>query len=195
MSYTGEWLLPGELGHAAVLLSFFTALLGVISFGAQTRGIQGGRTLSWQGLGRWAFGLHALAVVSIGIVLFVIIYQHRYEYHYAWSHASRALPTHYIISAFWEGQEGSFLLWMFWNVVLGLSLIRTAGRWEAPVMVFVSLAQLMLSSMLLGLYVGDIKIGSSPFVLLRETMQAPIFQQTDYLKFITDGNGLNPLLQ
>jgi cytochrome c-type biogenesis protein CcmF len=195
MTYTGEWLLPGELGHAAVLLSFFTALLGVISFGAQTRGIQGGRTLSWQGLGRWAFGLHALAVVSIGIVLFVIIYQHRYEYHYAWSHASRALPTHYIISAFWEGQEGSFLLWMFWNVVLGLSLIRTAGRWEAPVMVFVSLAQLMLSSMLLGLYVGDIKIGSSPFVLLRETMQAPIFQQTDYLKFITDGNGLNPLLQ
>lgn len=140
MTYTGEWLLPGELGHAAVLFSFFTALLGVISFGAQTRGIEGGRSLSWQGLGRWAFGLHTLAVVSIGVVLFVVIYQHRYEYHYAWSHASRALPTHYIISAFWEGQEGSFLLWMFWNVVLGLSIIRTAGRWEAPVMVFVSLA-------------------------------------------------------
>jgi len=195
MTYSGEWLLPGQLGHAAVLLSFFTALLGVVGYGAQTRGLEGGRFLSWQGLGRWAFGLHALAVVCIGLILFVIIYQHRYEYHYAWSHASRALPTHYIISAFWEGQEGSFLLWMFWNVVLGLSLILTAGRWESPVMVFVCLAQLMLSSMLFGVYLGDIKIGSSPFVLLREAMQAPIFQQADYLKFITDGNGLNPLLQ
>ena len=62
-------------------------------------------------------------------------------------------------------------------------------------MVFVCLAQLMLSSMLFGVYLGDIKIGSSPFVLLREAMQGPIFQQADYLKFITDGNGLNPLLQ
>lgn len=195
MTYMGEWLVPGEIGHASVLISFITALLGVISYGAHTRGLEGGRTLSWQGLGRWAFGLHSLAVVTIGVVLFVIIYLHRYEYHYAWSHASRALPTHYIISSFWEGQEGSFLLWMFWNVVLGLSLIRTAGRWEAPVMSFVFLAQLMLSSMLLGIYMGDIKIGSSPFILLRETMQAPIFEQADYLKYITDGKGLNPLLQ
>jgi len=197
MTYTGEWLLPGQLGHAAVLVSFFAALLGVIGYGSHSRGWRGGPTLSWQGLGRWAFGVHALAVVAIGVVLFVIIYQHRYEYHYAWSHASRALPTHYIISSFWEGQEGSFLLWMFWNVVLGLSLMRTAGRWEAPVMTSVSLAQLMLSSMLLGIYLGgdDLKIGSSPFILLRDAVAAPIFQQADYLKFITDGNGLNPLLQ
>ena len=51
--------------------------------------------------------------------------------------------------------------------------------------------------MLLGFYFGaDIKIGSTPFTLLRNEMQnAPIFQQENYLSLIKDGNGLNPLLQ
>src|SRR6185503_11560205 len=40
------------------------------------------------------------------------------------------------------------------------------------------------------------KVGSTPFELLRDAMQnAPIFQRVDYLSFIQDGNGLNPLLQ
>src|SRR5690606_3474489 len=38
-------------------------------------------------------------------------------------------------------------------------------------------------------------IGSTPFDLLRDRIQAPIFSRPDYLKFIKDGNGLNPLLQ
>lgn len=81
----------------------------------------------WETWGRWAFGLHSLAVFTVIGVLFGIIYTHQYEYHYAWSHASRALPVRYILSAFWEGQEGSFLLWIFWHVVLGLFF------WPVPV--------------------------------------------------------------
>ena len=44
-----------------------------------------------------------------------MILNHHYEYHYAWSHSSNDLPVYYIISSFWEGQEGSFLLWQFWQ--------------------------------------------------------------------------------
>jgi cytochrome c-type biogenesis protein CcmF len=38
-------------------------------------------------------------------------------------------------------------------------------------------------------------MGSNPFVLLRNEMDAPIFSQPNYLSFIKDGNDLNPLLQ
>jgi cytochrome c-type biogenesis protein CcmF len=125
-----------------------------------------------------------------------MILNHWFEYHYAWSHSSKSLPKQYIISAFWEGQEGSFLLWTFWNAFLGLLLIRTAKTFEAPVMALLSGVQIMLASMLLGVYILGYKVGSSPFILLRHAMpEAPFLQTPDYLQSIKDGNGLNPLLQ
>src|SRR5690606_10180144 len=82
----------------------------------------------------------------------------------------RSLPTHYLISTFWNGQEGSFLLWMFWQAALGIVLIHTNRFWEAPVMTVFALVQAFLASMILGvvLPVIDLKIGGSPFILLPE---------------------------
>ncbi len=151
----------------------------------------------WRTLARWAFYLHGAAVVGVGVCLYWIIYNHYFEYHYAWSHSSRALPLQYVISCFWEGQEGSFLLWLFWNAVLGGILIQTSGRkWEAPVMAIFAFVQVFLASMILGVVFGDaFKLGSSPFLLLTEAMpDAPIFTMNP--AFVPkDGNGLNPLLQ
>jgi cytochrome c-type biogenesis protein CcmF len=200
MEYQGELLWPGYLGHGAVVLSFCAALMGTLSYAHALSGhrLPRGR---WEQWGRAAFAVHSVSVLAVVAVLFGIIYQHRYEYYYAWSHASRSLPVRYILSAFWEGQEGSFLLWIFWHVVLGGIFLGVSGRkWEAGVMGTLSLAQVMLSSMLLGTLLeipvlGSLKIGSSPFVLLRESMEAPLFARADYLRFINDGNGLNPLLQ
>ena len=66
-------------------------------------------------------------------------------------------------------------------------------------MTLVSLAQVFLASFLVGIYFFDVKIGSSPFVLVRNEMpfaSAPIFQDPQYLsKYWRDGNGLNVLLQ
>src|SRR5258706_1279788 len=50
--------------------------------------------------------------------------------------------------------------------------------------------------MVLGIYILGYKIGSNPFVLLRDEMaNAPVFQRPNYLELIQEGNGLNPLLQ
>src|SRR5699024_9714717 len=57
------------------------------------------------------------------------------------------------------------------------------------------LCQVFLASMLLGIEVFGTRIGSSPFILLREALDAPIFSDPNYLSMIADGNGLNPLLQ
>jgi len=119
-----------------------------------------------------------------------------YEYSYVFEHVNDMLDMRYILSAFWEGQEGSFLLWMFWHAVLGAVITSKRHSWSGPVMAVLCGIQLILISMLLGIHVPftDFKIGSSPFMLLREVMDIPVFQRADYLTMI-EGRGLNALLQ
>ena len=111
------------------------------------------------------------------------------------------MPMEYLISCFWGGQEGSFLLWMFWNVVIGNVLIKKAKEWESSVMTIFVLSQVFLNSMLLGIFIFDFKIGNNVFLLtknLPENLGLPWTEMTDYvskLPMFKDGQGLNPLLQ
>jgi cytochrome c-type biogenesis protein CcmF len=202
IKFEGEHLLPGSLGQFFIILSFGSALLAAISYYFST--IKDLQDNSWRNIGRIATWLNGVAVLGIGSCLFYIIYNHYFEYNYAYTHSSRALPTHYIISCFWEGQEGSFWLWTFWQAVLALILIKKAKSWESPVMSIVMLSQVFLTSMLLGVELLGTRIGSSPFILMRDavdlkSMAPVVFANEDnfknYLNFIKDGNGLNPLLQ
>ena len=195
INYIGENLLPGQLGRLFVVITFTAALAATIAYFISANKKDAALSNSWKRLGRVFFFIHAAAATGIVLSLFYILLNHLFEYHYAWEHSSLALPTKYILSCFWEGQEGSFLLWMIWHVVLGVVLIFRTGEWEAPVMAVIAVTQAFLGSMLLGIYIGDYKIGSNPFLLLRDVMDAPIFARANYLEFITDGNGLNPLLQ
>ncbi|MDQ3292330.1 MAG: cytochrome c biogenesis protein CcsA, partial [Bacteroidota bacterium] len=186
----------GDLGHASVIVAFVAAIVAALAYFMAAKGKPLGETdINWRNLGRGAFYVHTIAVLSIIISLFNIIYNHRYEYYYAWSHSSNYLPTHFMISCFWEGQEGSFLLWIFWHTLLGLTIMWFNKKWEAPTMAVFSFVQLFLTSMILGVVIGDLKIGSSPFILLRDFMSdAPVFKLNP--NFIPkDGTGLNPLLQ
>lgn len=205
INYIGEELIWGDLGHFFVLLAFVAAILGTYSYfhGTTHKDIQ--ERSKWISLGRKAFITHIVAVVGIIVILFMMLLLHRYEYYYVWKHSSNELPLRFIFSCFWEGQEGSFLLWAFWHVVLGGILLKTAKSWEAPVMTIFSFTQVFLISMLLGLYFdlpefmgGQIQIGSSPFTLLfrehPDYTNLPMFLNPNYLENL-DGNGLNPLLQ
>jgi cytochrome c-type biogenesis protein CcmF len=185
--------LIGDLGHLFVILSFVLSIVATFAYFKSTTSneiIQ----KEWLPLARTAFFLHFAAVTGVVVVLFLIIYNHYFEYHYAWSHSARSLPVYYMISCFWEGQEGSFLLWTFWNALLGLILIKTNKNWEAPVMAVFAAVQCFLASMILGVDIFGVKLGSSPFILLRDALEAPIFAINP--EFVPeDGTGLNPLLQ
>ena len=205
IQYIGENLLPRQIGHFAVILSFIAALVAMFSYffatqhqnkDTDTEGVN-----SWQRLGRWSFGVHGVAVLIIISSIFYVMITKRFEYFYAHSHVDTDLPFRYVFAAFWEGQEGSFLLWMFWHVGLGAFIIlRGMKMWENPVIATLACVQVFLSSMILGLHFGWgehlIKWGSNPILLLREANDAPIFQQADYVsKLAKTAKGLNPLLQ
>jgi cytochrome c-type biogenesis protein CcmF len=183
----------GNLGHFAVILAFVSAIVAAFAYYKYSTVAELEKP-QWRRFSRITFYIHAVSSVTIALVLFEIIYNFRFEYFYAYSHSSKALPVHYMISSFWEGQEGAFILWIVWNVVLGLILIHTNKFWEGPVMVVFALVQAFLVSMILGVVIGELKIGSSPFMLLRDAVSAPIFQINP--NFVPeDGTGLNPLLQ
>lgn len=191
-----EHLLPGQIGQFFVILSFVAAILASIAYIASAQQAQQNLTDSWKKIARTAFVIHAGSVFAVFGILFYLIFNHYFEYHYVWAHSSKTLPFKYLLSCFWEGQEGSFLLWSIWHSILGLFIIWRKNSRETTVMSVVSLVQIVLSSFLLGIYIWGEKIGSTPFLLLRHQMSgAPIFQQANYLDFVQDGNGLNPLLQ
>lgn len=198
MEYIGEHLLPGQLGRFFVSLALASAIVAAVAYYLS---IKNKGKSSYSKLARASFITHALSIFGVVGTLFYLILSHYFEYDYVWAHSSTELPLKYIFSAFWEGQEGSFILWMFWHAVLGLILVFTAKKWEAPAMIVFSLVQAFLASMILGIYPFGLKIGSSPFVLMRDTADnigLPWTQIPDYLsKFpaFMDGSGLNPLLQ
>jgi cytochrome c-type biogenesis protein CcmF len=182
--------LIGNIGHLLVIVAFVTSGIATYAF---WRSFHTGES-SWEKVSRYSFYFHALAIVGVCVTLFLIISNHYFEYHYAYNYTSKYLPVYYQISSFWNGQEGSFLLWMFWNAMLGLILIHTNKTWKAPMMMVFSFTQLFLVSMIMGVVAFNIKIGSSPFMLLRDVISDPIF--TVNPNFVPeDGKGLNPLLQ
>ncbi len=186
----------GDLGHLFVIISLVTSLVAAFAYWKSKHQVEVSLQEAWKVNARIAFYVHFAAVVGVFVSLFVIIYGHYFEYHYAYSHSSRHLPAHYMVSCFWEGQEGSFLLWIFWQALIGIIIIHIHKNWEVPVMVVFALVQAFLTSMILGLVLPgtDIRLGSSPFILLREALNDPIFKvQPDFIP--SDGSGLNPLLQ
>jgi len=198
MQYVGEHLWPGRLGHFSVLLSFVSSLLAMTAyyFATQKRGTPEFST--WKKIGRAAFLAHGVGTFSVIIVIFYVMTKQYYEYQYVQAHVSEDLPFKYIFSAFWEGQEGSFLLWMFWHIILGGVLVFKSGKWESPVMATLMSIQAVICSMILGVYIGfgeeAFRLGSNPTLLLREAMDIPLFANENYVSLVK-GNGLNPLLQ
>lgn len=187
----------GDLGHFFVLLAFVASLVTFFCYFKATTKQSIDEKHQWLINGRVGFYIHAISIGGIIATLFIIITRHYFEYYYAFNYTDRSLPLHYLISTFWNGQEGSFLLWMFWQALLGIVLIHTNRFWEAPVMTVFAIVQAFLVSMILGVVLPgiELKIGSSPFILLREVMpDAPVFKMDP--EFVPkDGNGLNPLLQ
>jgi cytochrome c-type biogenesis protein CcmF len=195
IQYIGEALLPGYIGKMALNLAFITLILSTFFYFRASVSKTGDKWKTW---GRWAFSGHSFLVLVASSLLMYLLLGRYYEYRYVWVHAENNLGLGYLIASFWAGQEGSFLFWILCQMVFGMLLLRFARGWETPVMVVVSLSQLFMVSMVLGINFAGMKIGMSPFLLLREVpenMANAFFQNPYYLSIIVDGNGLNPLLR
>lgn len=207
MDYFGEHRFPGQAGQFFIVLSLVASVIATFSYFRSVRSANVTDAGYWKKLARFSFIIESVSVFAIIGLLIYILSNHLFEYKYAWQHSSRSLEFKYLLAGLWEGQEGSFLLWSVWHCVLGLVLIKTSKKWEAPVMTVISFIQFCLATMVAGIYIFGWKMGSNPFILLRDSglldnasalhLNFDITQsfKPDYLSFIKDGNDLNPLLQ
>ncbi|MBW2174846.1 MAG: cytochrome c biogenesis protein CcsA, partial [Deltaproteobacteria bacterium] len=121
---------------------------------------------------RLSFVGFAAFVTVASVLLMHFILNHEFLYSYVAQYSSRDLSLEYLISSFWAGQEGSFLLWVLVGAWLGLLVMFKARDAEPQVMLIYNLNNIFLMILL---------IKQSPFRML------PIAPP--------DGQGLNMLLQ
>src|SRR3954466_6990041 len=161
-----------DLGRAALVTAFLLLVYASVA----------GTLSAWHGRRRLAESAQNALIAAFGattvavVVLLTALARHDFSFSYVAQHTSRELPLGYTLTAFWGGQEGSLLLWLF--VLCGYSVAavltaRHAGRevlvWVVPVLGVVGTFFAMLLAFV-----------ASPFA----TQVAP-----------ADGAGLNPSLQ
>jgi cytochrome c-type biogenesis protein CcmF len=193
----GEHLVPGMVGQGFVWISFIASIIATVLYCINISRTETPLKII-RSYARGFFFLHVLSILMVAIILYYLIFSHYFEYAYVWQYSSSVLPVKYIISCFWAGQEGSFLVWAVFQALIGFVLVFISRKWEDHVLSVVSLSQVFVTSMMLGVHFLSFKIGGSPFMLLRDTynnIQDSIFSHPDYLSMIKDGNGLNPLLE
>ncbi|MCS6790171.1 MAG: cytochrome c biogenesis protein CcsA [Bacteroidia bacterium] len=135
-----------EAGVALIALTWVSGLWGAVALWEARRGEP-----FWERAGKVSWVLHLLALAgTLGLLLYMLL-AHRFEYHYAWAHGSRLLPTAYVLAALWEGQEGSFLLWMFWHAVFSVGLWLTRDSQRRSITAGLLLTNAYFATFLLGI--------------------------------------------
>ena len=184
----------GVIGQLLLLSAFAASALSVAAYFAAARAKN--TEPLWNALGRVGWGAVTLTTTAAFGLLLYLLFTKQYQYAYVYKHVSNDLGWYYTFSALWEGQEGSFLLWIVYTSFVGGALLIWSSReYEAPLMTVFGLCQAFLVSMIVGLPVGPIELGTTPFSGLAEAFpEAPVFQSNPgYVP--PDGQGLNELLK
>lgn len=157
----------GFSGDFAIFLASGMALLAGLAFFLTAIGKR-----NLFSLGIRAYYLQITFVTAALVYLWYLFFRHDFSIEYVYEYSSSDLPFFYLLSALWAGQEGTYLLWLFFSSIFGLIILRKGQQYRIWGMVFYSLVNLFLLVMLLTL---------SPFRPLGFS--------------VPEGAGLNPLLQ
>src|SRR5699024_8192574 len=180
------------LGELTVNGAFLCAILSAIGFFIYSQKDEN----RYFNISGWIYGLQGLFLLAASGLLIYVILTHQFNFYYVYNYTSSDLQLKYLVSAFWGGQEGSFILWVIFSTLIGLGLMRwTRKPYRGPVLFFMALTQVFLLSMITGISIGDFKMGASPFRSLAEAMPNASFLQSNPDFVPADGKGLNDLLK
>ncbi len=129
------------------------------------------------------FYLTSIIIAFAMVLLLLAFLGNDFSLHYVYQHSSLEQPLLYKVSALWAGQEGGFLLWLFFLSIIGIIIIRTKDEHESVLMSLLTITQFFI---LIALAV------KSPFARVWDTNPG---QFSGLIPGALDGLGLNPLLQ
>ncbi len=130
------------LGNIFLTLALVAGVFSAIMYFLSIRGYE--NTLKPARIGFYVASLSVL--IASGILLEAIL-NHRYELKYVYSYSSDDLSLGLLMSTFYAGQEGSFMIWLLFTMIVGSVLINYTSKrenLEAPVMFVFTMATLFL---------------------------------------------------
>jgi cytochrome c-type biogenesis protein CcmF len=166
------------IGTVVIWVSFAAALASTIFYYVS------GKKQAVLLVARNSLYLSIVGVCTASALLLMFILQHRFEYSYITNYSSRDLSTALLITTFWAGQEGSFLLWALFASLIGFFLQRYSNRKGMEV------EAMAVYSAILSFLIVLIAI-KSPFQYIWNVHPNEV--QPGFIP--QDGRGLNPLLQ
>src|SRR3954454_22598696 len=161
-----------DLGRAALVTAFLLLAYATVA----------GTFAAWHGRRRLAASARnalvaAFAATAVAVaVLLTALARHDLSFSYVAQHTSRELPLGYTLTAFWGGQEGSLLLWLF--VLCGYSVAAVLTPRHAGLEVLVWVVRVL-------------GVVGTFFAMLLAFVASPFATQVAP----ADGAGLNPSLQ
>ncbi len=161
-----------DIGYAALSLTLVVSIYATVAF------IVGGR---WgypellESAKNAVLAAGGLATIASAVLIYLLL-THDFGVRYVYQHTSTYLPTVYTLSAFWAGQEGSLLLWLWLLAILTAIVALLRQAWSQELQPY-ALAFLAFSEAFLALVLVFV---SDPFAEIPRPVE---------------GFGLNPLLQ
>ena len=157
----------GQLGELTVVLALAMALVSGYAFLITSTGKK-----NLFNLGVIAYKFQIVFALVASAWLFYLFFSYDFSIEYVYGYSSSDLPFFYLVSSFWAGQEGTYLLWLFLSSLFGLLIIRRARQYTSVAMTIYAVINLFLILML---------------------MIVSPFKQAGFTP--PEGAGLNPLLQ
>ncbi len=164
-----------DIGGYALRFALMIAVLGFSS--AIYAGIS--RRPDWTRVAeRSVWVVFALTSLGIG-ALFYAFATFDFQLAYVARHSARSMALHYRLAALWGGQAGSLLLWLWMLTAYAAASVwfnRTKNRRLMP-------------------WVVAVLLGNALFFLVLVNFVTPPFDRLQPGDILSDGDGLNPLLQ
>lgn len=126
------------IGSIILTFALVFSIISMIMYYLNFRGYN--NTLSYA---RIFYHLTSIFVIVASTFLWYYILTHQYQYKYVFSYSNNSLSKGLLFSSFWGGQEGSFMLWILFTVIIGVilqSYSSKRGDLEPRVMTVFTLA-------------------------------------------------------
>lgn len=103
----------------ALLASVFSIIMYYLSYKGYNNTLK---------LARAGYHASAISVIGASAYLMSAILNHQYEFKYIYDYSNSDLSLGMLMSTFYAGQEGSFMLWLLFTALAGLALLEYTSK-------------------------------------------------------------------
>lgn len=111
------------VGNIVLTIGLLASLFTLTMYFFTVRGYENTKTYA-----RIGFHTTVIMVITASALLLYAILTHQFQYNYVYNYSGKGLPTGLLISTFYAGQEGSFMIWLFFSAVVGLILLEYTSK-------------------------------------------------------------------